>query len=406
LTGSDAGRSAHGGPSETRPSDAEAGFTVDADFRRFNQKNDVFCRSFWDPTVKSGRSGLFYQSYRTPLIEWKKVEGFTQRDYALRNAAWHVTDIFAELKEDGDRREGFLDEYTVLREGPDQKIEVESPEAMATEIKHVARTFGADLVGITDYDERWVYTRKYSRQQENEKPQEIPDDLTSVIVIAQSMDRDLIRTVPSALSGTATGLGYAHDTVVLLGLTQYILNLGYRAVASMNDSALAIPYALKAGLGEYGRHGLVITEEFGPRVRFGKIFTDLPLAHDRPERFGVREFCEVCRACTDACPAKAIPGGAPSTEVHNISNIRGVRKWTVDGEKCFKFWANQNSDCSICVRVCPYNRDYRKLPNRLWRKLAGTRLRGLMNWLDKRSGRGERMKPSRWWPMGAAGGGP
>ena len=34
----------------------------------------------------------------------------------------------------------------------------------------------------------------------------------------------------------------------------------------MNDTALAIPYALKAGLGEYGRHGLVITPEFGPRV--------------------------------------------------------------------------------------------------------------------------------------------
>jgi reductive dehalogenase len=271
---------------------------------------------------------------------------------------------------------------------------------MATEIKHVAKTFGADLVGITDFDERWIYTRKYSRQRENEKPQEIPGDLTNVIVIAQSMDRDLIRTVPSALSGTATGLGYAHDTVVLLGLTQYILNLGYRAVASMNDSALAIPYALKAGLGEYGRHGLVITEEFGPRVRFGKIFTDLPLAHDRPKRFGVKEFCEVCRACTDACPANAIPGGTPSTEVHNISNIRGVKKWTVDGEKCFRFWANQNSDCSICVRVCPYNRDYGKLSSRLWRKLAGTRLRGLMNRLDKRLGRGERMKPSKWWPAG------
>ncbi len=189
--------------------------------------------------------------------------------------------------------------------------------------------------------------------------------------------------------------------MVLLGLTQYILNLGYRAVASMNDSALAIPYALKAGLGEYGRHGLVITEEFGPRVRFGKIFTDLPLAHDRPKRFGVREFCEVCRACTEACPAKAIPGGEPSTEVHNISNIRGVKKWTVDGERCFKFWANQNSDCSICVRVCPYNRDYGRLANRLWRRLAGTGLRGLMNWLDKRSGRGERMKPSGWWRQGA-----
>lgn len=383
--------------------DAAAGFEVNADFVRFNQKNDVFCRSFWDPTVKSGRSGLFYQSYRTPLIEWKKVEGFTQRDYALRNAAWHVTDIFAELKEDDDRREGFLDEYTVLRDGPDQRIDVESPEAMATEIKHVARTFGADLVGITGYDERWVYTRKYSRERENEKPQEIPDGLGHVIVIAQSMDRDLIRTVPSALSGTATGLGYAHDTVVLLGLAQYILNLGYRAVASMNDSALAIPYALKAGLGEYGRHGLVITEEFGPRVRFGKIFTDLPLAHDRPKRFGVKQFCDVCRACTDACPAKAIPGGEPDTAVYNISNIRGVKKWTVDGEKCFRFWANQNSDCSICVRVCPYNRDYRRLSNRVWRWLAGTRLRGWMHRLDKRSGRGERMKPSGWWPRGTAG---
>jgi reductive dehalogenase len=381
--------------------DAAVGFDIDDSFRRFNQRDDVFCRSFWDPAVKSGRSGLFYQSYRTPLIEWKKVEGFTQRDYALRNAAWHVTDIFAELKESDDRREGFLDEYTVLREGPDQQVEVASPEAMAIEIKHVARTFGADLVGITDYDERFVYTHKYSRDREHEKPQELPEGLTSVIVIAQSMDRDLIRTVPSALSGTATGLGYAHDTVVLLGLTQYILNLGYRAVASMNDTALAIPYAIKAGLGEYGRHGLVITEEFGPRVRFGKIFTDLPLTHDRPKRFGVREFCEVCRACTDACPAKAIPAGAPSREVHNRSNIRGVKKWTVDGEKCFRFWANQNSDCSICVRVCPYNRDYSRWGNRLWRRLAAGPLRGLMNRLDAWQRRGERMRPSAWWPVGS-----
>jgi epoxyqueuosine reductase QueG len=73
----------------------------------------------------------------------------------------------------------------------------------------------------------------------------------------------------------------------------------------MNDTALAIPYAIKAGLGEYGRHGLVITPEFGPRVRFGKIFTDMPLAHDVPLRFGVTEFCEACNLCAKACPAAA-----------------------------------------------------------------------------------------------------
>ena len=31
----------------------DAGFEVTEDFKRFNQKDDVFCRSFWDPTVKS-----------------------------------------------------------------------------------------------------------------------------------------------------------------------------------------------------------------------------------------------------------------------------------------------------------------------------------------------------------------
>ncbi|MFT5434114.1 MAG: epoxyqueuosine reductase [Myxococcota bacterium] len=383
---------------EQAASDAEAGFDIGPDFERFHQKNDVFSRSFWDDEVRSGRSELFYETYRTPLKKWKNVDGFKQRDYAIRNASWHLPDIFAELKQDEDRREGFLDEFTVLREGPETQVPVEDPRAQAHEVKHVAKTFGADLIGITGRDERWLYASKYSRAQDGMKAQELPDGLNNVIVIAQAMDRDLIRTVPSALSGTATGIGYSQDTVVLLALAQYIVNLGYRAVPSMNDTALAIPYALKAGLGEYGRHGLLITEEFGPRVRLGKIFTDLPLAHDLPKTFGVQKFCESCRACTAACPAKAIPGGEPSREPHNKSNHKGVLKWSVDGVKCFKFWANQNSDCSICVRVCPYNRDYTKRVNRIWRKLAGTTLRGLMLRYDRWSKRGQRMSPAHWWP--------
>lgn len=387
------------GPGQQGPEalDGDAGFDVGPDFERFHQKHDVFSRSFWDDEVRSGRSELFYETYRTPLKKWKDVDGFTQKDYAIRNASWHLPDIFAELKQDEDRREGFLDEFTVLRSGPETQVPIADPHAQSREVKHVAATFGADLVGITAYDPRWVYATKYSREQDGLKEQELPAGLSNVIVIAQAMDHDLIRTVPSALSGTATGIGYSKDTVVLLALAQYIINLGYTAVPSMNDTALAIPYAIKAGLGEYGRHGLLITEEFGPRVRLGKIFTDLPLAHDRPKSFGVQAFCDRCRACTSACPAKAIPGGAPSTERHNVSNLKGVKKWSVDGVKCFKFWANQNSDCSICVRVCPYNRDYTKRRNRLWRRLAGTALRGLMLKVDGWSGRGERVAPKRWW---------
>ena len=87
----------------------------------------------------------------------------------------------------------------------------------------------------------------------------------------------------------------------------------------MNDTALAIPYAIKAGLGEYGRLGLLITKEFGPRVRLGKIFTNLPLAPDRPIRFGVKEFCDTCRRCSEGCPVNAIPSNAPSDEIYNQS---------------------------------------------------------------------------------------
>ena len=377
--------------------DQAAGFSILPQFQRFNQKNDVFSRSFWDSSIRSKKTKQFYETYRKPLKRWRKAEGFTQKDYALRNAAWHVTDIFAEMKEAEDRREGFLDEFTLQRDGPAEKVPVESPQAMSAEIKHVAKVFGADLIGITGLDERWLYTHNYSAQTEAAKPNTLPAGLDHVIVIAQEMDYELIQTVPSALSGSATGLGYSQDALVLLSVAQYIRNLGYQAVASMNDTALAIPLAIRAGLGEYGRHGLLITKEFGPRVRLGKIFTDLPLAPDQPIHFGVREFCEICFRCANACPPKAISAFIPTDEVYNQSNIIGVRKWSINGEKCFGFWANQNSDCSICIRVCPYNKDYSKWMNRLARRLAGTRLRKLLLKLDVWLGYGRRKAPNLWW---------
>jgi epoxyqueuosine reductase len=364
--------------------DRAAGFKILESFQRFRQKNDVFRRSWWDDRIRSPKTKLFYETYREPLKTWRKADGFTQKDYALRNAAWHVSDLFTELKEGEDRREGFTDAFTLQRDVAEEKIELGTPDEAAREIKMVAKSLGAGLVGITHYDERWEYAGKFSDLSSTERDPEIPPDLENVIVVAQPMDYEWIRTVPSALSGSATGLGYSHDALVVLSLAQYLRNLGYRAVASMNDTSLAIPYAIKAGLGEYGRHGLLITKDFGPRVRLGKVYTDLPLAHDTPLHFGVREFCEICRRCTDACPVKAIPGGPPSPEVHNQSNIIGVVKWTVDGEKCFGYWVAQNSDCS-------------RWWHRLGRALAGTCLRKIMLALDLELRYGERLKPKLWW---------
>lgn len=387
-------------PTPPEGDDQAAGFEVTEEFARFNQKDDVFRRSWWDDRIRSKKAQRFYATYRQPLKSGRTTDGFTQRDYALRNAAWHVSDIFTELKQNEDRREGFSDAFTLQRDVSEEKTEFPSPETARVEIKSIAKGFGADLVGITYCDERWLYTHKFSDMSLTERPNDIPDGLNYVVVTAQRMDYDLIRTVPSALSGAATGLGYSHDALVVLSTAQYIRNLGYNAIASMNDSALAVPLAIKAGLGEYGRHGLLITKEFGPRVRLGKIFTDLPLALDKPIRFGVKEFCEICPRCVDACPVLAIPRGEPSTKVHNQSNIQGVKKWTIDGEKCFSYWVNQNSDCSICIRVCPYNKVFSHWWTRIGRRLAGTFLRRWMLWLDIKLGFGKRMQPKLWWREG------
>ena len=202
--------------------DKAAGFDIQPDFERFNQRNDVFRRSWWDERIRSDKARLFYATYREPLQTWRKADGFTQKDYALRNAAWHVSDLFTELKEDEDRREGFTDEFTLYRGVAREQIDLGTPAEAAGEIKHVAKTFGADLVGITRFDERWMYVNKFSDLSRREKPQEIPEGMTSVIVTAQSMDYDLIRTVPSALSGAATGHGYSRDAMVVLSIAQYI----------------------------------------------------------------------------------------------------------------------------------------------------------------------------------------
>ena len=158
--------------SEPIASDEEAGFHVLEHFERFSQRDDIYSRAFWDPKIRSDRTDRFFETYRTPLKKWKTAEGFRQKDYALRNASWHLPDIFAELKEGENRREGFLDPFTVHREGPEDRVPVESASEMSREIKHIGRVFGADLIGITEYDERWVYTHAYSRLGETEKPQE------------------------------------------------------------------------------------------------------------------------------------------------------------------------------------------------------------------------------------------
>ena len=377
-----------------RDGDGDAGIEVNGEFTRFTQRNDIFTRAFWDETVKSPKTEAFFNSYRMAAAP-RRGDGFSQRDFALRNASWIISDMVSERAAHEGEREGFQAPIRADTPVAPNAMEIDDPAEMSAEIKRIARFFGADLCGVTAPDERWHYATRVDVRDLSEAPNDLPEGITSVIVLGHEMDEGLVATYPSALAGAATGREYSHEAAIVIQLAAYIRNLGYQAMASMNDTGLAIPYAVQAGLGEYARNQMVITPVFGPRLRFSKIFTSLPLAHDAPKRPGVAKFCDICSKCADACPVKALPFGPPSFEAPNQSAIKGVKKWTSDAEKCFGFWASMASDCAICLRVCPFNRDFRKLSHRLWLRLALSRWRRLALWLDRN--RGKRRKPSDWW---------
>ncbi len=383
-----------------RDGDAAAGIEVTDDFERFSQRNDIFTRAFWDNRVKSKHTTKFFSSYRMEAAP-RRGDGFTQRDFALRNAAWLISDVVSSRRAHEGIREGF--QAAIRPDTPVAKdaLEIDDPAKMSAEVKRIAKFFGADLCGITDLDERWIYSARVDARDMSEAPHDLPEGLTSVIVLGHEMDKELVATYPSALAGAATGREYSHEAAIVMQLAAYIRNLGYDAVPSMNDTGLVIPYAVKAGLGEYARNQMVITPEFGPRLRFSKIFTSLPLAHDTPKPQGVKAFCDICTKCADACPVKALPYGPPSAEAANVSAIKGVKKWTSDAEKCFSFWAKMASDCAICMRVCPFNRDYTRRKHRLWLKLALGPLRKPA--LRLAGKHGERRKPADWWAASSPG---
>jgi len=376
--------------------DAQAGFELTGDFEPFSQINDMFTRAFWDNNVRSKKTDAFFTGHRV-AAKPRKADGFRQRDMALRNAAWAVSNMISSRSFSQGRREGF--QAPIDEGGPvaPEKIDIDDVESHTLGIKKVAKLFGADLVGVTDFDSRWHYSKRVDCRDYSEVDTELPEGLSNTIVMGHAMNHDLVATYPSALAGASSGLEYSHEAGIVVQLVTYIRNLGFNAVGSMNDTALAIPYAVKAGLGEYGRNQMVITPEYGPRVRFSKVFTDMPLAHDKPKLKGVRQFCDICSKCADACPPKALPYGPPSEKQANRSTIKGVRKWSADCEKCFGYWAAIASDCAICMRVCPFNRPTDKWPDRLFLKLAYSRFRKLALWWDDQTGRDKRLKPKDWW---------
>ena len=254
-------------------------------------------------------------------------------------------------------------------------LDVSDPVKLSEWIKRVARICGAALVGIAPLDARWVYSElrrsdegeedtvlkpllieDVPRPLETEEALFLPSAMRHAIVVAVAMDRGAILTAPSMLADAATGLGYSQASALAVLVARAVQAAGYQAMPSLNDTALTIPIAVQAGLGEPGRNGLLVTPQNGPCVRLAKVLTDMPLIPDGAAQYGIRECCEVCRACVDGCPANAISRGAPTLVGHNECNSSGVLKWHVDAKRCLGYWIASGTSCSACIARCPWTR--------------------------------------------------
>lgn len=327
---------------------------VTGDVQRFDQKNDMYKRTRWQPEWRDLARKLWVE---TPPQE---EIGFSHIDRAMENAFWYVESGWAQ----GIRMENWglyswePDKMSKYHPIPSEmKYVVKDPVKMATLVKKVAREAGADLVGIGKLNTKWVYSRSYNILTRESKPLELPPEIRYVVAFAVEMDYDMIRTSPSAIEGAAAGLGYSQQAYTAAIIAEFIRNLGYKALPTGNDTALSVPLAIDAGLGELGRNGIIITPKYGPRVRLGKVLTDLPLQTDPPLKMGVTEFCERCGKCARNCPGQAIQYGKRTDKPLNISTSAGVMKWPVDAEKCLSAWAKQEATCANCIRVCPFNKE-------------------------------------------------
>jgi len=341
---------------------------------RFDQKYTMFLRVYWDPEIKRLLKNWDFRGSA------KNKAGLTLQDNALRWASRRGVQmgLFNTSKPNPSARSQAIaavmaDPELGRRPGvyypsKGEKSDVSDPQRLTRDIKKVATYFGADLVGICRLDRRLVYSHTYQwlgdedvfdseEILEKHEPQEISEEYQYAVVMGFEEDYNMIKYFPTYIADAATSMGYSRMAITNAYLSTFIRGLGFKAIdCTTNDVALTIPMAMQAGLGELGRNGLLITPEFGPRLRISKIITDLPLVADAPIEFGVTEFCSVCKKCAKSCPSQAIIDGERTTEPHNASNGSGELKWPINAERCRAYWGRIGKPCTICIGVCPFNK--------------------------------------------------
>lgn len=268
------------------------------------------------------RARRVFHDFGRPGFAWSGMNGFF-----LMNNTWAILKMALSYRWKLRRSAGPLAK---------RRFEVSDPVRMAADVKDQARSFGAGIVGITEVLPSDFYA-------------DVEPRYRYAICIGAPMDREEMLQVPHERAGIEVQRVYGLVASTAVDLAEHIRSLGWPAVACgdpRSTDLLQIPLAVRAGLGELGKHGSLICREYGSNVRLSAVLTDLPMAIDAPVDIAVDDLCNGCRRCTLDCPPMAI---ADSKQW-----VRGEHRWYVDFDRCTPYFS-ATYGCAICIEVCPWS---------------------------------------------------
>ena len=121
--------------------------------------------------------------------------------------------------------------------------------------------------------------------------------------------------------------------------------------------------ACLAGLGKKGRHGLLITPEYGSYVFLGAILSDLatdaPAEKTQPEKEDLlHPACTGCDSCLVSCPS----GHLAHVERPCLSHCTQKKGALTEEEQALIAKSNTIWGCDICQLACPLNKNAATTP--------------------------------------------
>ncbi len=310
--------------------------------KRFDERQIMFSRS--ELIVDSERFIEYYNNnpehkilddkFRSkPGLMSKNSQKFHPLKFASAHANFEVVHLFVPT----------LKESEVKAE----KTEI-NPVDLSNYIKKWALQLGVVNVGITELNDNHLYSLKGRGEKYGQK---IENKHKYAIAFTVEMSKEMMDKAPEAETVLESSQQYLNGANIAAQLTLLIRNLGYSAKPHFdgNYEVICPLVARDAGLGEFGRMGLLMTPQLGPRVRIGVVTTDVPLIIDSYKvDYSVFDFCTKCMKCADNCPSRAI-------SFEKMGEEDGVVRWTINHEACFTFWTIVGTDCGKCVQVCPYS---------------------------------------------------